>query len=353
MFKNVFGSGFLVRTAHVVLTWVVTLILFLHDTELRKQEETGQLVQPVLFVLLVLVSVLLYFTVSLMDPGFILSDDPDLQSGGVGGAAGHDRPRVQIPASAPLWSLSAAAANEVEALSDVSSLRAEVRPSLPVDRELCGGAEPPLVRGLPGGPAAGSGLGPAHHLDRPGSGPRLVSVAAVQRGPAGGPGAAGAAGPGGPAPAGVSPVPGLPEHHHLGVHVPPPHLLPEALRRRAEPLRPRDPAQPVGVLLRVGVRGLGAGLLQGGQRPRLGFDLGPGIRPIRPELSPDPQSIRTKTSRTRTQVGQNLTRSETGSEDQLLVVEQRSPEPVYSPVCLWISNPNLELIWIKSFLQEI
>lgn len=32
MFKNVFGSGFLVRTAHVILTWVVTLILFLHDT---------------------------------------------------------------------------------------------------------------------------------------------------------------------------------------------------------------------------------------------------------------------------------------------------------------------------------
>lgn len=102
MFKNVFGSGFLVRTAHVVLTWVVTLILFLHDTggltrtgqvgvrgldhhvgsvltELRKQEETGQLLQPVLFVLLVLVSVLLYFAVSLMDPGFILTDESDSQ----------------------------------------------------------------------------------------------------------------------------------------------------------------------------------------------------------------------------------------------------------------------------------
>ncbi|XP_005929059.1 palmitoyltransferase ZDHHC12-B isoform X3 [Haplochromis burtoni] len=79
MFKNVFGSGFLVRTSHVILTWVITLILFLHDTELRKQEETGQLVQPVLFVLLVLLSVLLYFAVSLMDPGFILSDDTDLQ----------------------------------------------------------------------------------------------------------------------------------------------------------------------------------------------------------------------------------------------------------------------------------
>ena len=47
--------------------------------ELRQQEETGQLVQPVLFVLLVLGSVLLYFAVSLMDPGFILSEDRDLQ----------------------------------------------------------------------------------------------------------------------------------------------------------------------------------------------------------------------------------------------------------------------------------
>ena len=117
MFKNVFASGFLVRTAHVILTWVITLILFLHDTgmrrvvrlkqdvhvrcgavlllscnipytemwrfvflkDLRKHEENGRLVQPVLFVLLVLVSVLLYFAVSLMDPGFILTDDNGLQ----------------------------------------------------------------------------------------------------------------------------------------------------------------------------------------------------------------------------------------------------------------------------------
>lgn len=47
--------------------------------ELRRQEETGQLLQPVLFVLLVLVSVLLYFAVSLMDPGFILAEDAGLQ----------------------------------------------------------------------------------------------------------------------------------------------------------------------------------------------------------------------------------------------------------------------------------
>ncbi|KAF5903133.1 UDP-N-acetylhexosamine pyrophosphorylase-like protein 1, partial [Clarias magur] len=79
MFKNVFGSGFLVRTAHVFLTWVITLILFLHDTDLRREEEAGRLALPVLFVLLVLLSVLLYFAVSLMDPGFVLADDCDLQ----------------------------------------------------------------------------------------------------------------------------------------------------------------------------------------------------------------------------------------------------------------------------------
>ncbi|XP_061589209.1 palmitoyltransferase ZDHHC12-B [Cololabis saira] len=80
MFKNVFSSGFVVRTCHVILTWIVTLILFLHDTDLKKQQESGHLLQPLFFVLLVLVSVLLYFSVSLMDPGFIhSSDDSNLQ----------------------------------------------------------------------------------------------------------------------------------------------------------------------------------------------------------------------------------------------------------------------------------
>ena len=56
---------------------VVVVVVVVVCGDLRKQEESGQLVQPVLFVLLVLVSVLLYFAVSLMDPGFILSDDTD------------------------------------------------------------------------------------------------------------------------------------------------------------------------------------------------------------------------------------------------------------------------------------
>uniref|UniRef100_W5KYQ9 Palmitoyltransferase n=1 Tax=Astyanax mexicanus TaxID=7994 RepID=W5KYQ9_ASTMX len=71
---RLFRSGCLVRTTHLILTWVTTLILFLHNTDLRKCEERGELLQPVLFFIVVLLSVLMYFTVSLMDPGFVLSD---------------------------------------------------------------------------------------------------------------------------------------------------------------------------------------------------------------------------------------------------------------------------------------
>ena len=43
-------------------------------SDLRRFEEQGELMQPVVFSLLVLLSVMLYFTVSLMDPGFILTE---------------------------------------------------------------------------------------------------------------------------------------------------------------------------------------------------------------------------------------------------------------------------------------
>lgn len=42
--------------------------------DLRKREERGELLLPVLFFFLVVLSVLLYFAVSLMDPGFVLTD---------------------------------------------------------------------------------------------------------------------------------------------------------------------------------------------------------------------------------------------------------------------------------------
>ncbi|XP_074067114.1 palmitoyltransferase ZDHHC12 [Macrotis lagotis] len=68
------SPGALVRTGHTLLTWGVTLVLFLHETDLRRAEARGELLQPLLFVLLVLCSLLLYLAVSLMDPGYVGPD---------------------------------------------------------------------------------------------------------------------------------------------------------------------------------------------------------------------------------------------------------------------------------------
>ncbi|XP_008150771.1 palmitoyltransferase ZDHHC12 isoform X1 [Eptesicus fuscus] len=65
------SPGVLVRTGHTVLTWGITLVLFLHDTALRQWEEQGELFLPLTFLLLVLGSLLLYLAVSLMDPGYV------------------------------------------------------------------------------------------------------------------------------------------------------------------------------------------------------------------------------------------------------------------------------------------
>ncbi|XP_029367278.1 palmitoyltransferase ZDHHC12-A [Echeneis naucrates] len=81
MDRTLFRTGCFVRASHTLLTWTVTLILFLHDTDLRRCEEQGELLLPLLFFLLVVLSVLLYFAVSLMDPGFVLTDTvKDVQS---------------------------------------------------------------------------------------------------------------------------------------------------------------------------------------------------------------------------------------------------------------------------------
>lgn len=50
------------------------LLIVCFSTDLRKCEERGELLLPVLFIFLVVLSVLLYFAVSLMDPGFVLTD---------------------------------------------------------------------------------------------------------------------------------------------------------------------------------------------------------------------------------------------------------------------------------------
>lgn len=47
--------------------------------ELRRCEERGELLLPLLFLLLVVLSVLMYFAVSLMDPGIVLADTAKVQ----------------------------------------------------------------------------------------------------------------------------------------------------------------------------------------------------------------------------------------------------------------------------------
>lgn len=97
----------------------------------------------------------------------------------------------------------------------------------------------------------------------------MVGVAEIEQRAAGDVRRGGAAGTDRAAPPGLPPLPGVSEHHHLGVHVPPPHLLPQTLRRRRESLRPRDLAQPVDLLLRVEHGGVGAGVLQARLQSRL------------------------------------------------------------------------------------
>lgn len=49
------------------------------SAELRRCEERGELLLPLVFLLLVVLSVLLYFSVSLMDPGFVHPDTVKVQ----------------------------------------------------------------------------------------------------------------------------------------------------------------------------------------------------------------------------------------------------------------------------------
>uniref|UniRef100_A0A8C9EWF5 Palmitoyltransferase n=1 Tax=Pavo cristatus TaxID=9049 RepID=A0A8C9EWF5_PAVCR len=76
------AGGLWVRTAHTALSGVLTLGLFLHRTgeaepsqHLQKEAERGAVLQPTLFVALLGCSVLLYFRVSLMDPGFVTAEE--------------------------------------------------------------------------------------------------------------------------------------------------------------------------------------------------------------------------------------------------------------------------------------
>ncbi|XP_021547096.1 palmitoyltransferase ZDHHC12 isoform X5 [Neomonachus schauinslandi] len=205
------SPGVLVRTGHTVLTWGITLVLFLHDTALRQWEEQGELLLPLTFLLLVLASLLLYLAVSLMDPGYVnVQPQPQEEV--------KEEQTAMVPQAIPLR---------------------HCRHCLVL-------VWPPFL-------------------------PALGAMAAVQRAalchlPAALPLLFG----GQPAPR-LTPLPGGQQHHHLGVHLLAPHCLPPPAPQ--QPLRPRPDPQPDPLLLRMALRvlgdplGRGRGRGGGGQEP--------------------------------------------------------------------------------------
>nr|KAF6283197.1 zinc finger DHHC-type palmitoyltransferase 12 [Pipistrellus kuhlii] len=187
------SPGVLVRTGHTVLTWGITLVLFLHDTALRRWEEEGALLPPLTFLLLVLASLLLYLAVSLMDPGYV-----NIQP--------QEEAKEEQTAMVP----------QAIALRRCRHCMVLVRP--------------PLLPAL--GAVAAVQRAPVRHL--PAAHPLLHG--------------------GRPAP-GLARLPGGQQHHHLGVPLLAPHRLPPPAPQ--QPLRPGPGPQPGPLLLRVALGALG------------------------------------------------------------------------------------------------
>lgn len=74
MFHSLWGPGCGIRTVHTLLTCGVTLVLLLHDTDLYPPETAWISLQPLVFVSLVACSTVMYYGLSLMDPGYVLTD---------------------------------------------------------------------------------------------------------------------------------------------------------------------------------------------------------------------------------------------------------------------------------------
>ncbi|XP_027471211.1 probable palmitoyltransferase ZDHHC12 isoform X4 [Zalophus californianus] len=227
------SPGVLVRTGHTVLTWGITLVLFLHDTAPASLSFSGlssaaavgraggAAPAPYLPAPRAGLPAALPGRVA-HGPGLCECPAP-APGGGQGGADSHGS--SSHPPSA-LQILPGAAAPAGPALPRVSALRAPLRPPLPLDGELRGGAQPPALRGLPGAAAGGASVGPVPGMVWPPFLPALGAMAAVQWAalchlPAALPLLFG----GQPAPR-LTPLPGGQQHHHLGVHLLAPHCLP-------------------------------------------------------------------------------------------------------------------------------
>ncbi|XP_026369899.1 palmitoyltransferase ZDHHC12 isoform X4 [Ursus arctos] len=271
------SPGVLVRTGHTVLTWGITLVLFLHDTALRQWEEQGELLPPLTFLLLVLGSLLLYLAVSLMDPGYVnVQPQPQEEA--------KEEQTAMVPQAIPLRRCRYCLVLQPLRARHCRECRRCVRRydhHCPWMENCVGERNHPLfvaylalqlVVLLWGLYLAclGPHLYPALQVWPPFL-PALGAVAAIQRAavchlPAALPLLFG----GQPAPR-LAPLPGGQQHHHLGVHLLTPHCLPPPAPQ--QPLRPRPDPQPGPLLLRMALGvlgdplGRGRGRGGGGQEP--------------------------------------------------------------------------------------
>ncbi|XP_025791071.1 probable palmitoyltransferase ZDHHC12 isoform X1 [Puma concolor] len=282
------SPGVLVRSGHTVLTWGITLVLFLHDTALRQWEEQGELLLPLTFLLLVLGSLLLYLAVSLMDPGYVnVQPQPQEEV--------KEEQTAMVPQAIPLRRCRYCLVLQPLRARHCRECRRCVRRydhHCPWMENCVGERNHPLfvaylalqlvvllwglylAWGSPGHPRPPPALVsisvPALQVWPPFL-PALGALAAVQRAAVGHlPAALPLLFGGGPAPR-LTPLPGGQQHHHLGVHLLAPHRLPPPAPR--QPLRPRPDPQPGPLLLRMALRvlgdpvGRGGGGGGGGQQP--------------------------------------------------------------------------------------
>ncbi|XP_070286626.1 palmitoyltransferase ZDHHC12 isoform X1 [Myotis yumanensis] len=166
------SPGVLVRTGHTVLTWGITLVLFLHDTgepDPRHPDPPAPPWTPD-------ITATMGRTGGAFPAPHLPAPRPGLPAalsgrvthgprlrehpapgGGQGGADSHGSSSHRPSA---LQTLHGAATPAGPALQRVPPLRPPLRPPLPLDGELCGGTEPPALRGLPGAAACGASVGP-------------------------------------------------------------------------------------------------------------------------------------------------------------------------------------------------
>ncbi|XP_023421196.1 palmitoyltransferase ZDHHC12 isoform X2 [Cavia porcellus] len=260
------SPGVLVRTGHTVLTWGITLVLFLHDTELRQWEEQGELLLPLTFLFLVLGSLLLYLAVSLMDPGYV-NTQPQPQE------EAKEEQTAMVPPAIALRRCRFCLVLQPLRARHCRDCRRCVRRydhHCPWMENCVGERNHPLfvaylalqlavlLWGLhlgSGAPITPPARAPSLLQVWPPLLPALGGVAAIQWTPVRHLPAAVSLLPGSRTAPGLAPLPGGQQHHHLGVHLLTPHRLPPPAPR--QPLRPWPNPQPGPLLLWVALEVLG------------------------------------------------------------------------------------------------